>query len=84
MKIFKNEIYEIKYENMVNNPKESIKKLLKYCELDWEEDCLFFHKNKRMVDTISTSQVRRPVYKNSIGLWENYQKEFNTLFNGLK
>tara|TARA_S200000501_G_scaffold188839_1_gene177614 strand:- start:9979 stop:12030 length:2052 start_codon:yes stop_codon:yes gene_type:complete len=84
MKIFKNEIYEIKYEDMINNPKESIKKLLKYCELDWEEDCLFFYKNKRMVDTISTSQVRKPFYKNSIGLWKNYQNEFNTLFNGLK
>lgn len=84
MKIFKNEIYEIKYENMIKNPKESIKKLLKYCELDWEEDCLFFYKNKRMVDTISTSQVRKPVYKNSIDLWKKYQNEFSTLFNGLK
>ncbi len=83
-KIFKDEIYEIKYENMINNPKESIKKLLKYCELDWEEDCLFFYKNKRLVDTISTSQVRKPVYKNSIGLWENYQNEFDALFSGLK
>ena len=38
------EIFNISYEKLISDNEEEIKRLIKYCELDWEEDCLSFHK----------------------------------------
>ena len=42
------------------------KKLIEHCELEWEEQCLNFHKNKRQVRTASIEQVRKPINNKSI------------------
>ena len=37
------------YEDLTTNQEEETRKLLQYCELNWDENCLSFHKNKRTV-----------------------------------
>ena len=37
---FSKEIFEIEYEGFVNNSNTEIRKLIKFCELDWDENCL--------------------------------------------
>ena len=71
-KLYFNKIYNLKYETLVENKESEIKKILKFCELDWEENCLFPEKNKKIVSTASLSQIRSPIYKSSIKGWENY------------
>ena len=66
------EIYECKYENMVNNQAQEIKNILKFCNLDWEENCLDHTKNKTGIKTVIISQARQPVYKSSINLSDYY------------
>ena len=43
-----------------------VEKLLKFCSLDWDENCLNHHKNKRAIKTISFNQAREPIYKSSV------------------
>ena len=57
----------------MNNQKTVSKKLIDFCELEWEEQCLEFHKNKRQVRTASIEQVRKPINNKSIGAWKNYE-----------
>ena len=71
-KLYFDRIYNLKYETLVENKESEIKKILKFCELDWEENCLFPEKNKKIVSTASLSQIRSPIYKSSIKGWENY------------
>ena len=66
------EIYECQYENMVNNQAQEISDILKFCNLNWEENCLDHTKNKAGIKTVSISQARQPVYKSSVNLYENY------------
>ena len=73
------EIYECKYENMVNNQAQEIKDILKFCNLNWEESCLDHTKNKTGIKTVSISQARQPVYKSSVNLNENYLKHLGFL-----
>ena len=80
----KNLFYEISYEKLIENPKEEIEMLLKYNNLEWEEDCLNFHKNKKtLIKTLSLHQARKPIYKSSIKSYENYSKYLGKYFDKL-
>ena len=65
-------IYEVKYENLIDNSEGQIKKLIKFCDLDWEKNCLKFYKNKNPIKTLSTAQARKPIYKSSKNSFENF------------
>ncbi len=80
----KNSFYEVQYEDMVNNQQEETAKLLEFCNLNWDDQCLSFHKSKRVVSTISATQVRQPIYKDSLQKWEHYKKWLKPLTNELK
>ena len=64
----------INYESIINNPKKECERLINFCELPWEDDCLNFHKNKRLVNTPSYHQVKQPLYKNAVNRHKNYLK----------
>ena len=82
--LFKEEIYDLSYEKIVEDPKTEIRKLLSFCDLDWEDGCLEFHANKRQVHTASAMQVRNPIYRSSVESWRHYEVELAPLFSALK
>jgi len=82
-KTLPNFIYNISYENLLNNQEIETKKLLNFCGLDWDESCLNFYRNKRAVSTASTNQVRKNIYKSSMNSWKNYENALADLFNHL-
>ena len=83
-KLFPNKIYDISYEELTKNQKKETQKLLNYCELDWDENCLNFHKNVRGVVTASKTQVRKKMYQGSSEAWKKYESNLKTLTEGLK
>jgi tetratricopeptide (TPR) repeat protein len=72
-KVLPIEIYEIQYEDLVNNPNNEILELLDFCELEFDPNCLNFHRNKRIVHTASHYQVRQEINTRSVGRWKNYE-----------
>ncbi len=66
-------VHRILYENMIEDTENQIRELLKYCDLEFEENCLNFYKTKRTVRTPSSEQVRQPIYKKGIGQWQNFE-----------
>lgn len=64
--------HTIDYEVLVDNPEEEIRKLLAFCELEWQDNCLHFHKADRAVKTASAAQVRKPIYRSSVNSWKRY------------
>ena len=80
---FKEKIYNIQYESLVNNSENEIKKLIKYCDLEWEENCLQFYKNKNIIKTVSVNQANKPIYKSSINKSEHYNEYLDDLFSKL-
>ena len=79
-----NFIYNIKYDEIINDTKNKILQILNFCNLKWEDNCLNFYKNKRSIKTASDIQVRSKIYKTSINSWKNYGKFFNEQFDKLK
>tara|TARA_B110000008_G_C16970932_1_gene563846 strand:- start:1470 stop:3890 length:2421 start_codon:yes stop_codon:yes gene_type:complete len=78
-KEFNNDIYNIKYESLVENIEKETRKLLNYCNLNFEENCINFHKNKRSVLTASSVQVRKKINTSSINRWKRYDKDLTLL-----
>ena len=88
MKFWKNNlpgfITEIKYEDLIKNPKKEIPKLIKNCNLSWNENCIKFYNNKRAIKTASDVQVRNKIYTSSIDSWKNYERYLKRDFAKLK
>ena len=82
--VLPNKVHRVVYEDMVENTETEIKKLLEYCQLDFEENCLSFYKTKRTVRTPSSEQVRQPIYKKGVGQWEYFNKWLDPLKETLK
>lgn len=76
-------ILEMKYEDTVADPENRIRRLLDFCKLDFEADCLEFHKVKRTVTTASSLQVRQPMYKSSLQRWKKYGAKLQPLLDAL-
>ena len=81
--LFPNSIHEVKYEKIINDPQYEIKKILKFCGLAWEDDCLNFHKNKTPIKTMSTAQARQPIYKSSINSHEKFSSFLQDLHKNI-
>ncbi len=67
-------LYDIQYEDVVENLEIEAKKLVDFIGVDWKEDCLSFHEKKGAVKTASAAQVRKPIYKSSVERWRDYEK----------
>ena len=77
-------IYDISYEKLVENQEFESRKLLDFCNLDWDKNCLTFYRNKRGIVTASFAQARKPIYKNSVNSWQNYKNELLPMFKILE
>ena len=75
--IFPNSFFEVDYEDLVINNKETTESILKYCELEWDENCLKYYKqNQSPIATASFNQANKPIYKSSIDSFKNFSKFF--------
>ena len=81
---FPGKIYDLNYENLTVNQEEETRKLLTYCGLDWDPNCLEFHKNRRKVDTLSAAQVQLPMYQGSSEAWRRFEKYLSPMKSILK
>jgi Flp pilus assembly protein TadD len=66
-------IHRVNYESFVANPESGVRLLLEHCHLPFEDECLRFYENRRVVQTISSEQVRQPIFSDSVGLWQHYE-----------
>jgi tetratricopeptide (TPR) repeat protein len=76
-------IMNVSYESLVTNQEQATRDLLAFCGLSWNDKCLRFYEAKRMVVTASYDQVRRPLYKSSIGRWKHYERHLEPLRKAL-
>ena len=83
LEMFKDDIYVLNHENLIEDQEKYSKELINYCGLKWEVACLEFYKSKRQVVTASNEQVREPINKKSISAWKKYEKFLQPLIKTL-
>jgi tetratricopeptide (TPR) repeat protein len=80
---FPGRILDLHYEEVIDQPESTIRNLLAYCDLPFEDNCLTFHKTDRAVLTPSFLQVRKPIYPQAVAGWRRYEKYLTPLLEGL-
>lgn len=71
--LYPDDIFEFDYDAAVTDPRAALEKLLQFCGLDWEDNCLASHQGNRAIRTASSWQVRQPLHTRSSGRWRNYE-----------
>jgi tetratricopeptide (TPR) repeat protein len=66
-------VHRVYYENIVTNLEVEVRRLLEYCGLPFEPQCLRFHETRRIVHTASSEQVRQPIYTDGIDQWRHFE-----------
>jgi predicted Zn-dependent protease len=65
-------VHRVIHEQLLTDPETEIRRLLEYCELPFEEQCLRFYETDRTIRTSSSQQVRQPIQKKKTEVWEHY------------
>lgn len=73
----------MRYEQLVDDLDTGSRAVIEFCGLEWDDRCLAFHASGRRVRTASYEQVRRPIYRSSIGRWQGYARHLGPLLDEL-
>jgi tetratricopeptide (TPR) repeat protein len=65
-------ILRVQHEDVVADLEGNVRRLLAFCGLPFEAQCLEFYKTERGVRTASSEQVRRPIFTEGLRQWENF------------
>ena len=82
--LFDKDIYNLRYNFLIENPVKEIQNVIKFCQLDWDENCLKHELNSRLIKTASFAQARKPIYKSALNSSENYNKYLTELISNIK
>jgi tetratricopeptide (TPR) repeat protein len=66
-------IHRVIYESMIDDTETEVRRLLEYCGLPFEENCLRFYENSRSVRTASSQQVRQPIFRDGVDHWRHFE-----------
>jgi tetratricopeptide (TPR) repeat protein len=66
-------MHRVCYEDVVRDLEGEVRRLLDYCELPFEVQCLRFHETRRAIQTVSSEQVRQPLFTASVEHWRNFE-----------
>ncbi len=83
MQLFPGRILEVEYETLLADQDAQTRRILDHCGLDFEEACMNFYKTDRVVKTASFLQIRKPLYRTSVGRWRNYASQLGMLASAL-
>jgi tetratricopeptide (TPR) repeat protein len=65
-------ILRVEHESVVADLETSVRRMLEFCELEFEPGCVEFHKTRRSVHTASSEQVRQPIFKDGLDQWRHF------------
>lgn len=72
-------IYHVRYEDLVASTESETRAILEHLGLPWQEACMQYFQSESASTTASASQVRRPVYRDSVGKWRHYEAQLAAL-----
>ena len=76
-------ILKVQHEDVLADLEGQVRRLLDYCELPFESDCIDFHKTDRAVRTASSEQVRQPINRAGQDQWRPFENFLGPLKKAL-
>jgi len=66
-------ILRVQHAEVVSDLEGSVRRILEFCELDFEPGCIQFHRTERQVHSASSEQVRQPIYREGLEQWRHFE-----------
>ncbi len=66
-------VLRVQHEDVIEDLEGSVRRMLDFCGLEFEPACVEFHKSGRRVHTASSEQVRRPISRDGVDQWRNFE-----------
>lgn len=73
------QVLRVQYESVVADLETQVRRILDFCGLEFEDNCVHFHETKRAVRTASSEQVRQPIYQGSVATWKRFGSHLDEL-----
>ena len=77
------QVLRVAHEDVVDDLETQVRRILDFCELPFEENCIHFHRTERNIRTPSSEQVRQPIYREGVDRWRLYQAHLAPLQTAL-
>lgn len=81
--VYPGRIMDLEFEQLVREPEREARRLVEFCGLEWQPECLNFHERADASYTFSEVQVREPLNAKGIGRWRNYEKSLAPFIDAL-
>ena len=82
--LFPGEMLKVQYEELVLDQERVSRQIINYLGLEWDDHCLNFHRNERVVMSPSSIQVRQPMHSQSVDRWKPYAAHLGPLIEALR
>jgi tetratricopeptide (TPR) repeat protein len=82
-RVLPGKVLRVQYEDVVANLEPNVRRLLEFCDLPYESQCVEFYKTERNVRTASSEQVRQPIFREGLDQWRNFEPWLEALKEAL-
>jgi tetratricopeptide (TPR) repeat protein len=82
-RLWPGDIHHFDYDAFVRQPEATLRPLINFLDLDWNDALLAFNTRESVVKTASVWQVREALYQRASGRWRNYQRHLAPLLTAL-
>ena len=72
-RVLPGKILRVQYEDVVEDLEGDVRRILDFCGLEYEPQCVEFYKTERSVRTASSEQVRQPIFREGLDQWRNFE-----------
>lgn len=76
---FGDRFIEVDYEALVREPEETLRPVLQFIGLSWNDDCLTYFSRDTVVTTASAHQVREAPHQRSVNHWKHFANELTPI-----
>jgi hypothetical protein len=76
-------ILRVQHEEVVDDLEGNVRRILEFCGLPFESECVEFYKTERSVRTASSEQVRQPIFREGLDQWRHFEPWLDTLKDAL-
>jgi tetratricopeptide (TPR) repeat protein len=82
-RVLPGKILRVQHEDVVEDLEGSVRRILEFCDLPFESQCVEFYKTERNVRTASSEQVRQPIFKEGLDQWLHFEPWLGPLKDAL-
>lgn len=72
-------VLTVQHETLIDDLHGQVERILDFCGLPFEQQCIDFHKTERAIKTPSSEQVRQPIYRSGMEQWKHFDAHLGPL-----